>query len=53
MELEDYADALYFDTEFDLNKAPFIIDLLIIKKERDVSLHAKHIAALFLAQNIV
>ena len=53
MELESYADALYFDTEFELNKAPFIIDLLIIKKERDVSLQAKHIAALFLARNIV
>ncbi|MHC6202513.1 hypothetical protein ACYULU_04875 [Breznakiellaceae bacterium SP9] len=53
MELEDYAQALYFTTEFDLNKAPFIIDLLIIKKERELSLHAKHIAALFLAQNIL
>ncbi|GMO46878.1 MAG: hypothetical protein Ta2G_02170 [Termitinemataceae bacterium] len=52
LELEDYIDSLIFDTEYQLTTDPLIIDVLIIKKIKDVVIE-KNIARIFRATNII
>ncbi|MHC6204012.1 hypothetical protein ACYULU_12560 [Breznakiellaceae bacterium SP9] len=52
LELEQYQDILEFRQELQLNKEPLRIDVLIIKKLRDVVLE-KNIAHIFRGYNIV
>jgi len=51
-ELSDYRDSLEFKFEHPLNSEPLCIDLLIIKKPRDVVIN-KNIARIFRADNIL
>ncbi|MCL2709644.1 MAG: hypothetical protein FWE95_02090 [Planctomycetaceae bacterium] len=51
-ELEDSKDALTFETEHQLTTEPLRIDVLIIKKEKDVVIE-KNIAQIFRGFNIV
>jgi hypothetical protein len=52
MELERYQDVLTFEPEYQLTDEPLKMDVLIIKKERDVVID-KNIGALFRKDNIV
>jgi len=52
MELEEYGDDLRFVSEHPLSSEPLRIDVLIIKKTRDVQIR-KNIAAIFRKDNIV
>ncbi|GHU23157.1 hypothetical protein FACS1894164_06970 [Spirochaetia bacterium] len=52
LELEAYRDSLEFITEYQLNKEPLIMDLLIIKKPADLVI-TKNIATIFKKENIV
>jgi hypothetical protein len=52
MELLDYADVLDFDIEHPLTREPLRVDVLIIKKKKDVVID-KHIASIFKGRNIV
>jgi hypothetical protein len=51
-ELEEYRDDLIFETEHDLTTAPLKIDVLIIKKRRNIVIK-KNIAKIFRRYNIV
>jgi hypothetical protein len=52
MELLDYADVLDFDIEHPLTREPLRVDVVIIKKKKDVVID-KNIAAIFRGRNIV
>jgi hypothetical protein len=52
MELLDYADVLDFDIEHPLTREPLRIDVVIIKKKKDVVID-RNIAAIFRGRNIV
>jgi hypothetical protein len=52
LELEQYKDALEFTFEYQLTAEPLQMDVLIIKKHRDIALD-KNIAAIFRRENIV
>jgi len=52
MELDEYSRDLQFTSEFPLNTRPLKIDVVIIKKSRDVVIK-KNIAAIFRKENIV
>jgi hypothetical protein len=52
MELAQYGDALEFTPEYQLAKEPLRIDLVIIKKVRDVVID-KNIAAIFRGHNLL
>jgi len=52
MELSDYRDFLEFRYEYQLTSEPLRIDLLIIKKTRDVAIN-KNIARIFRSDNVV
>jgi hypothetical protein len=52
MELAQYRDVLQFDVEYPLNTEPLKIDLIIIKKIKDMPIE-KNIAAMFRAENLV
>ena len=51
-ELEDYLDVLTFEAEHQLTTEPLKIDVLIIKKEKDVVIE-KNIAQIFRSCNVV
>jgi hypothetical protein len=51
-ELERYKDALEFTAEYPLTAEPLKIDVLVIKKIKDITID-KNIAAIFKAHNIV
>jgi hypothetical protein len=51
-ELSDYRDSLEFKSEHPLNSEPLCIDLLIIKKPKDIVIN-KNIARIFRADNIL
>jgi hypothetical protein len=51
-ELYDYRKLLKFRHEYQLNAAPLQIDLLIIKKTKDVAI-GKNIARIFRSDNVV
>jgi len=51
-ELEDYLDVLTFESEHQLTTEPLKIDVLIIKKKKDVVIR-KNIAQIFRAYNVV
>jgi len=52
MELDEYSQDLQFIYEYPLNTQPLRIDVVIIKKSRDVSIE-KNIASIFRKENIV
>jgi hypothetical protein len=52
MELDEYSQDLEFISEFPLNTQPLKIDVVIIKKSRDVAIE-KNIASIFRKENIV
>jgi len=52
MELDEYGQDLQFISEFPLNTQPLKIDVVIIKKSRDVIIE-KNIASIFRKENIV
>jgi hypothetical protein len=52
LELEEYGDYLQFISEYQLTKEPLRIDVVIIKKSRDIPIK-KNIAAIFRKDNIV
>jgi hypothetical protein len=52
LELLPYADALDFDIEHPLTREPLRIDVIVIKKKKDIVID-KHIAAIFKGRNIV
>ncbi|MGN0355031.1 MAG: 3-isopropylmalate dehydrogenase [Muricoprocola sp.] len=52
IELEDYADNLIFENEHQLSKKPMEIDVIVIKKERDIPVQ-KNIGHLFRGINII
>jgi len=52
LELEEYEDVLQFISEYQLSSEPLRMDLLIIKKDKGVSIN-KNIAEIFLKDNIV
>ena len=52
LELEDYLDVLTFETEHQLTTEPLKIDVLIIKKKKDVVIE-KNIGRIFQQFNIV
>jgi hypothetical protein len=52
MELLPYADVLDFDIEHPLTREPLRVDVIIIKKKKDVVI-GKNIAAIFKGRNIV
>ena len=51
-ELEDYLDVLTFESEYQLTTEPLKIDVLIIKKKKDVEIK-KNIAQIFRQFNVV
>ena len=51
-ELEESKDALTFETEHQLTTEPLCIDVLIIKKKRNVVIE-KNIAQIFRANNVI
>ncbi|GHT97620.1 hypothetical protein FACS1894142_2540 [Spirochaetia bacterium] len=51
LELADYKDVLSFQVEYQLNKAPLKLDILIIKKDKDAVI-GKNIASFFRGHNI-
>jgi hypothetical protein len=52
LELEPYRDQLEFNEEYQLTSEPLRVDLLIIKKPKDLVI-AKNIAAIFRGTNII
>jgi hypothetical protein len=52
LELEQYQDILEFIPEFQLTSEPLRIDLVIIRKLRDIPIE-KNIAAIFRSENLV
>jgi hypothetical protein len=52
LELADYADVLEFKSEYQLNTEPLRVDVVIIKKRKDVVIE-KHIAHIFRKDNIL
>ena len=52
LELEEYGDNLQFIPEYPLTREPLRIDVVIIKKSRDIPIE-KNIAAIFRKENIV
>jgi hypothetical protein len=52
MELDKYSQDLQFISEFPLNSQPLRIDVVIIKKSRDIAIE-KNIASIFRKENIV
>jgi hypothetical protein len=52
LELEQYKDALQFIPEYNLTTEPLRIDIVIIKKSKDVTID-KNIAAIFRTDNLV
>jgi hypothetical protein len=52
MELDEYSQDLEFISEFPLNSQPLRIDVVIIKKSRDIAIE-KNIASIFRKENIV
>jgi hypothetical protein len=52
MELEPYKDALQFDYEYQLSSEPLRIDVIVIKKTKDIKIE-KNIAAIFRGHNIL
>ena len=52
MELDEYSQDLEFTSEYQLNTKPLQIDVVIIKKSRDVTIE-KNIASIFRKVNIV
>ena len=52
MELEEYSHELQFISEYPLSTEPLRIDVVIIKKSRDISIK-KNIATIFRKENIV
>ena len=52
MELDEYSQDLQFISEYQLNTQPLRIDVVIIKKSRDVVIE-KNIASIFRKENIV
>jgi len=52
MELDEYSRDLQFIPEFPLNTRPLKIDVVIIKKSRDVAIQ-KNIASIFRKENVV
>jgi hypothetical protein len=52
MDLADYGDALTYESERQLTTEPLKMDVLIIRKARDVAA-SKNIAAIFRGRNIV
>ena len=52
MELDEYSQDLQFTSEYPLNTKPLQIDVVIIKKSRDVVIE-KNIASIFRKENIV
>ena len=52
MELDEYSQDLHFTSEFPLNTQPLKIDVVIIKKTRDIAID-KNIASIFRKENIV
>jgi hypothetical protein len=52
MELEEYSQDLQFISEYQLTKEPMRVDVVIIKKTRDITIK-KNIAAIFRKDNIV
>jgi len=52
MELDEYSQYLQFTSEFPLNTRPLKIDVVIIKKSRDITIE-KNIASIFRKENIV
>jgi hypothetical protein len=52
LELDNYRDVLEFDFEYPLNTEPLRVDVVIVKKQKDVRIE-KNIAAIFRAVNIV
>jgi hypothetical protein len=51
MELDEYSQDLQFISEFQLNTQPLKIDVVIIKKSRDIAIE-KNIASIFRKENI-
>ncbi|GHU58923.1 hypothetical protein FACS189444_3380 [Spirochaetia bacterium] len=51
LELADYKDVLSFQVEYQLNKAPLKLDILIIKKDKNAVI-GKNIASFFRGHNI-
>jgi hypothetical protein len=52
MELDEYSQDLQFISEFPLNTQPLKIDVVIIKKSRDIPIE-KNIASIFRKENVV
>ncbi|MDR1353649.1 MAG: hypothetical protein LBK05_10250 [Treponema sp.] len=52
LELEQYRDILEFKSEFQLTSEPLRIDLVVIRKLKDIPIE-KNIAAIFRAENLV
>jgi len=52
MELDEYSQDLEFISEFPLNTQPLKIDVVIIKKSRDIAIE-KNIASIFRKENII
>jgi len=52
MELDEYSQDLQFTSEYPLNTKPLQIDVVIIKKSRDVVIE-KNIASIFRKENII
>ena len=52
MELDEYRNVLQFISEYQLNTEPLKIDVVIIKKSRDIPIK-KNIAAIFRKENII
>jgi hypothetical protein len=52
LELEQYKDALQFLPEYQLSTEPLRVDIVIIKKSRDITIE-KNIAAMFRTDNVV
>jgi hypothetical protein len=52
LELEQYKGVLQFTPEYPLTTEPLRVDVLIIKKEKDVTIE-KNIAAIFRSDNVV
>jgi len=52
MELDEYSQDLQFISEFPLNTQPLRIDVVIIKKSRDIAIK-KNIASIFRKENIL
>jgi len=52
LELSEYKDSLQFISEYQLTTEPLHMDLLIIKKDKDINIE-KNIAEIFRRHNII